>query len=214
MKTLFACICFLTKHSCFVSIIRLIGVYAVRSTCMLSVCRSAYFDVSMSIVRCTLKHLGIQATKFHARCTTEKQQTRHKTTDFTWNLSHFLIFRMKMEYYDEVVEIKNKPKRIPSQKSTDLSAVSNEVTPLEHKIPEPNAVTSIDDAERTTQKRPASSLPRNAIQKIERISSESESSDSDTEDNVKHSAEGFDYKQWENLNVSSEIKELFQYIPR
>lgn len=119
-----------------------------------------------------------------------------------------------MDYYDEVVEIKNKPKRIPSQRSTDQSTVSNEVVASERKIPELNAASSVDDVERTTQKRPASSLPRKAIQKIERISSESDSSESDTEDNLKHSAEGFDYKQWENLNVSSEIKELFQYIPR
>lgn len=119
-----------------------------------------------------------------------------------------------MDYYDEVVEIKNKPKRIPSQRSTDQSTASNEVVASERKIPELNAATSVDDVERTTQKRPASSLPRKAIQKIERISSESDSSESDTEDNLKHSAEGFDYKQWENLNVSSEIKELFQYIPR
>lgn len=119
-----------------------------------------------------------------------------------------------MEYYDEVVEIKNKPKRISSAKSTDQSTASNGATPLDCTTSEPNVAASVDDAERTTQKRPASSLPRNAVQKIERISSESESSDSDTEDHLKHSAEGFDYKQWEGLNVSSEIKELFQYIPR
>lgn len=119
-----------------------------------------------------------------------------------------------MDYYDEVVEIKNKPKRISSQRSTDQSTASNEVGASERKIPEPNAATSVDDVERTTQKRPVSSLPRKAIQKIEHISSESESSDSDTDDNLKHSAEGFDYKQWEDLNVSSDIKELFQYIPR
>lgn len=127
----------------------------------------------------------------------------------------FVFFiSMNMEFYDEVVEIKNKAKRTPSGMSTDHSTASNGITPLERKIAEPIAATSIDDAERTTQKRPASSLPRNAIQKIERISSESESSDSDTEDNFKQSAEGFDYKKWEDLNVSTEIKELFQYIPR
>lgn len=118
-----------------------------------------------------------------------------------------------MDYYDEVVEIKNKPKRIPSQKSSDQPPILTEVAPSERKNPEPIASTSTDDAERTTQKRPTSSLPRKAIQKIERISS-SESSESDTEDNMKQSAEGFDYKQWEELNVSSDIKELFQYIPR
>lgn len=120
-----------------------------------------------------------------------------------------------MDYYDEVVEIKNKPKRISSQRSNDQSTDSNEVVASERKNPESNAATSVDDdVERTTQKRPTSSLPRKAIQKIERIPSESESSDSDTENNLKHSVEGFDYKQWEDLNVSSEIKELFQYIPR
>lgn len=103
---------------------------------------------------------------------------------------------------------------MPSQRSTDPPSALNEVAPLERKNPEPIAGSSNEDAERTTQKRPASSLPRKAIQKIDRISSESESSDSDTEDNLKHSAEGFDYKQWEDLNVSSDIKELFQYIPR
>lgn len=119
-----------------------------------------------------------------------------------------------MDYYDEVVEIKNKPKRISSQNSADQLPASNEVTSLDRRKPEPIFSTSNDDSERTTQKRPTSSLPRNTIQKIEHILSESESSDSDTDDNLKHSTEGFDYKQWEDLNVSSEIKEIFQYIPR
>lgn len=119
---------------------------------------------------------------------------------------------MNSEYYDEVVEIKNKPKRIVGEKSPDQATAG--VTPSERNTAEPKGPASIDDSERTTQKRPSSSLPRNAIQKIERISSDSESSDSDTEDNLKQSAEGFDYKKWEDLNVSAEIKELFQYIPR
>lgn len=115
-----------------------------------------------------------------------------------------------MDYYDEVVEVKKHPKRNLTQRSSEKSITeSAEIISKMKAVVEP-----IDDSERITQKRPASSLPRNAPQKIDRILSDTESSDSETEDNLKFSAEGFDYKQWENINVPSEIKELFQYIPK
>lgn len=114
-----------------------------------------------------------------------------------------------MEYYDEVVEIKRKPKLESRTKSEDsvkggvLNAVKNP--------PE-----LIDDSERTTTKRPSSSLPRKSgIQNTaDPLSSESDSSDTDSDDNAKISAEGFDYKQWENVNAPGDIKELYQYIAR
>lgn len=104
-----------------------------------------------------------------------------------------------MEYYDEVVEIKKKPDAKP-------------------KMENPTVVD--DDADRTTTKRPASSLPRKSAQKTAAAiaerpgSSESDSSESDAVDHAKVPAEGFDYKQWESLNVSGEVKEMFQYIGR
>lgn len=106
-----------------------------------------------------------------------------------------------MEQYDEVVEIKKKPKpegRINPEKSIQGKAV----------------LESIDDSERTTTKRPASSLPRRAAKPAERLTSESESSDSEAEDNAKLIIEGFDYRQWESLDVPPELKELYQYIAR
>lgn len=101
-----------------------------------------------------------------------------------------------MEYYDEVIEVKKKAKQ-------------------EAKIEHKNQPKVDDDADRTTTKRPASSLPRNSGRKQERrASTESDSSDSEINDNGNVPAEGFDYKQWDSLNVPNEIKDLFQYIGR
>lgn len=97
-----------------------------------------------------------------------------------------------------------------AQRSSEKSTTESVESTSEMK----SEVEAIDDSERTTQQRPASSLPRNAPQKIDRILSDTESSDSDSEENTKFAAEGFDYKQWEGLNLPNEIKELFQYIPR
>lgn len=96
-----------------------------------------------------------------------------------------------MERYDEVIEVKKKPK--PDGRGV---------------------LQSIDDSERTTTKRPASSLPRKSIKSSERAPSDSESSDTGTEENAKLIIEGFDYRQWETLDVPPEIKELYQYIAR
>lgn len=103
-----------------------------------------------------------------------------------------------MEYYDEVIEVKKKSKQ-------------------EAKTENKNQPKIDDDADRTTTKRPASSLPRKSGRKVEqerRASTESDSSDSEINDNENVPAEGFDYKQWETLNVPSDIKDLFQYIGR
>lgn len=105
-----------------------------------------------------------------------------------------------MELYDEVVEVKKKPR--------------GENRPGVEKIAQPKAVVEqIDDSERTTTKRPTSSLPRKSIKTTGRLSSESESSDTGTEDG-KATVDGFDYRQWESLDVPPEIKELYQYIAR
>lgn len=105
-----------------------------------------------------------------------------------------------MELYDEVVEVKKKAR--------------GEGRPSVEKIAQPKAlVEQIDDSERTTTKRPSSSLPRKSTKSAGRVSSESESSDSATEDG-KAVVDGFDYRQWENLDVPADIKELYQYIAR
>lgn len=106
-----------------------------------------------------------------------------------------------MEMYDEVVEIKRKPKL---GRKTSTESIKHDKAVLEH----------IDDSERTTTKRPASSLPRKSVKPAERVTSESESSDTGTEENIKISTEGFDYRQWENLDFPSDIKDLYQYIAR
>lgn len=103
-----------------------------------------------------------------------------------------------MEYYDEVIEVKKKAKQEGKSENKNQPKVD-------------------DDANRTTTKRPASSLPRRSGRKVEperRPSTESDSSDSEMNDNGNVSAEGFDYKQWESLDVPTEIKDLFQYIGR
>lgn len=117
-----------------------------------------------------------------------------------------------MEYYDEVVEVKRKLKL---EKPTALD--ENSKNPSLNAVKNPPQQ-SFDDSERTTTKRPGSSLPRksgaSATKPAERLSSDTDSSDTDSEENQKISAESFDYKQWETLNVSSEIKEMYQYIAR
>lgn len=101
-----------------------------------------------------------------------------------------------MELYDEVVEVKKKP-RGENRPGAQAKAI----------------VEQIDDSERTTTKRPTSSLPRKSIKPTGRLSSESESSDTGTEDG-KATVDGFDYRQWETLDVPPEIKDLYQYIAR
>lgn len=92
----------------------------------------------------------------------------------------------KMEHYDEVVEVKRKPK------------VENPAR--------------TDDSERITTKRPASAMK--SIKTAERVTSESESSDTGTEDNGKVFSDGFDYRIWESLDLPKNIKDLYQYIAR
>lgn len=112
--------------------------------------------------------------------------------------------KIEMEYYDEVIEVKKKTKA--GEKSVE-------------KLKETKMIND-DDIERTTTKRPASSLPRKSARKPDQdqherhASSESDSSESDANDNAKVPAEGFDYKQWEHLALPNEIKEMFQYIGR
>lgn len=117
-----------------------------------------------------------------------------------------------MDYYDEVVEIKQNQNKVEDTgiKETAINDGGEGVS----EISGPKKLAEIDNIERTTQKRPTSSLPRKTGQKVDRISSDTESSGTDTEENLKISAEGFDYKQWENLNLSSELKEMYQYIAR
>lgn len=105
-----------------------------------------------------------------------------------------------MDMYDEVVEVEQRPK---SKGHTSVERI-NESKQIVEKI---------DDSERTTTKRPGSSLPRKSAKSVERLSSESESSDTGTDD-AKAIVDGFDYRQWENLDVPPEIKELYQYIAR
>lgn len=94
-----------------------------------------------------------------------------------------------MELYDEVVEVKKKPREV--QQSSAKPGPSR-----------PAVLEQISDSERTTTKRPTSSLPRKSVKTTEKVTSESESSDTATEDNKEFSAEDFDYRQWEkNPNV-------------
>lgn len=90
-----------------------------------------------------------------------------------------------MELYDEVVEVKKKSRE--GQQSSAKPGPSR-----------PAVLEQISDSERTTTKRPASSLPRKSVKTTEKVTSESESSDTATEDNKEFSAEDFDYRQWEN----------------
>lgn len=126
--------------------------------------------------------------------TANKEQSKPSSSE-----KHYIGRKVvQMEYYDEVIEVKKKAKQ-------------------EEKAEIKNQPTVDDDADRTTTIRPASSLPRKSGRKVElerRASSESDSSDSEINDNGNVPAEGFNYKQWENLNVPSEIKDLFQYIGR
>lgn len=106
-----------------------------------------------------------------------------------------------MEMYDEVIEVKKKSKA-ENRGNTNKGGVSRPVI-------EP----VVDDSERTTTKRPTSSLPRKNTKPTERLTSESESSDTGTDD-AKATLDGFDYRQWESVDVPPEIKDLYQYIAR
>lgn len=97
-----------------------------------------------------------------------------------------------MEQYDEVVEVKKRPKPEGNRGR--------------------NVLEQIDDSERTTTKRPGSSLPK-GVKHTERLTSESESSDT-TDENAKIAIDGFDYTVFEKLDVPPEIKDLYQYIGR
>lgn len=113
-----------------------------------------------------------------------------------------------MEFYDEIIEIKRKPQissNTPDKKMS--SAIKKDI---------PTAITaqSTDDADRTTTKRPSSSLPRKGPQQSGHDASETDSSDSESETHAENLADGFNYKQWESLNVSSEVKDLYQYIAK
>lgn len=66
----------------------------------------------------------------------------------------------------------------------------------------------------TSSKHLTGTIPRKQPQRTEGVTSESDGSDTESEENVKYGAEGFDYKQWEQLDVPVDIKELFQYISR
>lgn len=112
-----------------------------------------------------------------------------------------------MEQFDEVVEVKRKPKAenpVSSRPRMTENPDRNKAAVLEH----------IEDADRITNIRPSSSLPRNSKFK-ERITSESESSDTATDENAaKVAIDGFDYRVWENLELPKEVKELYQFIAR
>lgn len=105
-----------------------------------------------------------------------------------------------MEHYDEVVEVKRKPKAEPR-------------TQVENQDRKKAVLEQIDDAERMTTIRPSSSLPRNSKFK-DRIASDRESSDTATEENAKVATDGFDYRVWESLDLPKDVKELYQYIAR
>lgn len=108
-----------------------------------------------------------------------------------------------MEHYDEVMEIKRKPKAETGPRVERVESQDRNKAVLEQ----------IDDADRMTTVRPSSSMPRNSKFK-ERIASESESSDTATEENAKVVADGFDYRVWESLDMPKDVKELYQYIAR
>lgn len=106
------------------------------------------------------------------------------------------------KHYDEVVEVKRKPKAEPRPRAENPDR--NKAAALEQ----------IDDADRITNIRPSSSLPRNSKFKKDRIASESESSDTGTDDAAKVAVDGFDYRVWESLDMPKDVKELYQYIAR
>lgn len=105
-----------------------------------------------------------------------------------------------MELYDEVVEVKRKPK-IENRTHADNSGQGKAI------------LEQIDDLDKTTTKRPASSLPRN-VKPSDRAHSESESSDTGTDDNAKIAVDGFDYRIWESLDLPKDVKDLYQFIAR
>lgn len=109
-----------------------------------------------------------------------------------------------MEHYDEVVEVKRKTKA--GGRSTGEKSEST--------APGKPVLQQIEDLERTTTKRPGSSLPKGKTKTTERATSESESSDSHTDDNAKPAIDGFDYTIWANLDLPKELKDLYQYIAR
>lgn len=110
-----------------------------------------------------------------------------------------------MEHYDEVVEIKKNFEQIETNDEPGILAIDEE-------IPSVSGQLMVDVSGRRRQDRPISSLVRKkSIQKIDSFGSESESSDSEPKD-----SKGFtlNYKQWDDLDVSHGIKEIFQYILR
>lgn len=107
------------------------------------------------------------------------------------------------QHYDEVVEVKRKPKVEPRPRLENPSE-RNKAAALEQ----------IDDSDRITNIRPSSSLPRNTKIKKERFASESESSESAADDAAKVAVDGFDYRVWESLDMPKDVKELYQYIAR
>lgn len=106
------------------------------------------------------------------------------------------------KHFDEVVEVKRKVKAEPRQRIENPDR--NKVAVLEQ----------IEDADRITNIRPSSSLPRNSKFKKERITSESESSESAADDAAKVATDGFDYRVWESLDMPKDVKDLYQYIAR
>lgn len=72
--------------------------------------------------------------------------------------------------------------------------------------------TSLQDISRPGNK-PVTGSRKPAHEHADGITSESES-ETESEDIAKYTAEGFDYKQWEKLEVPSDIRDLFQYISR
>lgn len=128
-----------------------------------------------------------------------------------------------MEYYDEVVEIEDKSGNARSNNESDTIGRSIP-DDLELKKPMVNKVNDSSISETFLHwklfqeipqhnRRPTSSINRNRQpQKIDSFGSESDSS-SDTE---QPDSKQFisDHKDWEKLDVSVEIKEIFQYILR
>lgn len=114
-----------------------------------------------------------------------------------------------MEFYDEIIEVNRKPNMSAEKPGKKTSAGIKKDQPM------PVAPQSLDDSDRTTTKRPSSSLPRKSgVQQPASAQSDTESSDTESEPNPDNPADAFNYKQWETLNVSSEIKELYQYIAK
>ncbi|KAG4079329.1 hypothetical protein HA402_008021 [Bradysia odoriphaga] len=107
-----------------------------------------------------------------------------------------------MEYYDEVVEIEDQAGHNKSITEPGIIGKS---------MPDDEDLTKATGSGRQSR-RPTSSLTRNRQpQKVDSFGSDSDSSDTDQQDSKQFIT---DHKEWDKLDVPTDIREIFQYILR